>query len=280
MYSDLITRLQKLKEEGYNITNKDVDSKKRLDCLDKEYKEILNTINKKDIEAINKTKSDIFIFHNHNLAYYCWKKLFLDNRLNKGNLLLHIDAHRDIKIPIQKDIDDFKRKSEELEKTENKLKVTEDYTLNKLWIDEYIFPAIKEEIISEILWIKPKHLKLGVGPDFLEKLFFDKEKNGFASHQKDNIPITTLYSEDLLKKQIIKDIILNIDLDYFSCREEPNKIATKEEIEKSVNNLFSIFSKANLKPKTITISLSPDYVPYNQIEFIKDLIKENIKKIC
>jgi hypothetical protein len=257
MYKDLILEQQKLKKEAY-ISLKDSE---RLDDLDSKYKEIFIKINKKDIEAINENKTNVFVFHNHNMAYYCWKKAFLDGKIGKGNLLLHFDSHRDLKIPGKKELEDFD-KQESLEK----------YAAEKLWITDFIFPAIKEEIIDEVVWVEPEHMELGIGPKLLKKVFFDVERVGFSL--KEGIPITTIRAEDILDNIKDKKILLDIDIDYFSCTENPKNIVSEEEIKENIEKLFLILK--NIKPEIVTIALSPDYVPYEQIEFISGLL---IKKL-
>jgi len=245
---------------------------KEIDKLENLYKKTFDLINKKDISKIDNNKSRIFIFHNHHLAYYCWKKLFLDGKLGKNNLLLHFDAHRDIKVPNFKEINDFN----EYQKVKNRIDFTKDYVLDKLWIDNYIFPAIKEGIVNEVLWIKPDNIKLGIGPKLLKKVYFDKKMDGFISKQG-GVPIETIYLKDLKKS---KKTILNIDLDYFSCSGLGGESLSKEKIVKKIDNMFFAFDRLDLKFEVITIALSPEYTPGSQIEFIEEKLKEKLKRIC
>jgi len=279
MYKNLILKQNKIKELGHRILNLNKnhsleDANKKLNQLEETYKELFDLINKEDITNINKNKSNIFIFHNHHLAYYCWKKSVLDKKIGKNNILLHFDAHRDIKVPNFKEINDLNEYSERIEKVKNKIDCVKGYVLDKLWIDNYIFPAIKEGIIDEILWVAPDFIKLGIGPKLLKKVYFDKDKNGFA--EKAGVLIETLYLSELIKRKIKnKKIILNIDIDYFSCKEH-GKIATEQEIERSINDVFSVLDK--LKPDLITIALSPDYVLYEQIDFIEKMLVEKFRR--
>jgi hypothetical protein len=274
MYDDLVLKQQKIKELANNLDSKD---KEKLDILDEKYYNTFVKMNKKDIELINKNKTNIFTFHNHNLAYYCWKKLSLGGKLQNNNLLLHFDSHRDLTIPKIKEINSYKEYINNLKTEKDKLKVVEHYATNKLWIADYIFPAMKENIINEIFWIEPDNMQLGIGPKLLKNVFFDKEKIGFTLTPNNNIPITTMHAKDIQKNIKDKNIILSIDIDYFSCTENPKNIATKQEIISSINKITSTLKKIK-KPEVTTIALSPDYVPYDQIEFIKTELEESIKK--
>lgn len=94
-----------------------------------------------EIEWNNKK---VYLFDNHNHAYYFWYlarnlKVIWDN-----NILYHIDEHSDMRDP-----EKYLLKSESFD-----LEKVFDYTNNFLNVGNYIIPAIKEWIINEVIQIR------------------------------------------------------------------------------------------------------------------------------
>lgn len=84
---------------------------------------------------------DIYIFDNHNHALYFWIKSLKFNKFNKGCKLVHIDQHKDMREPENynvdmNDIDDVFR-----------------YTNDVLNVGNFIQPALKHNIFSEVIII-------------------------------------------------------------------------------------------------------------------------------
>jgi len=120
-----------------------------------------------------------------------------------------------------------------------------------LWIDNFIHPLIRDRSIAKKCWVTPFWLE-----EFGTKAWELPGKEWFAG----------------------KDVLLSIDLDYFSCVEEPYHAATPNEIEAETKNLVKELQKRMLSPKVITIAASPDYtvvddLPYASVKLLKALKK-------
>ena len=84
---------------------------------------------------------EVYIFDNHNHALYFWIKSLKFNKFNKGCKLVHIDQHKDMREPENynvdmNDIDDVFR-----------------YTNDVLNVGNFIQPALKHNIFSEVIII-------------------------------------------------------------------------------------------------------------------------------
>ncbi len=84
---------------------------------------------------------DIYIFDNHNHAFYFWIKSMKDNYFNKGCTLIHIDQHKDTREPSNYDVD------------VNNLDDVFRYTNKVLNVGSFIKPALNKNIFSELIII-------------------------------------------------------------------------------------------------------------------------------
>ena len=83
----------------------------------------------------------IYIFDNHNHAFYFWMKSLTNNEFNKGCKLVHVDQHKDMREPQDytvniDDLDDVFR-----------------YTNEVLNVGNFIQPALKKGIFSDAIII-------------------------------------------------------------------------------------------------------------------------------
>lgn len=85
---------------------------------------------------------DIFIFDNHNHAFFFWLAGYLQGKIEPGLALVHIDQHSDMREPAE--YPDFV-----LEKKLSLQKVFE-YTNLKLNVGNFIQPALRLGLFSEI----------------------------------------------------------------------------------------------------------------------------------
>lgn len=174
-----------------------------------------------EIEWNNKK---IYLFDNHNHAYYFW---YLARDLDiiwDNNILYHIDEHSDMRDP-KKYL--LKPESFDLEKVF-------DYTNNFLNVGNYIIPAIKEWIISEVIQIR-------------------NESNLKDFTCSESRPVFTTNKQN---------IILNLDLDFF----QPDLDFIDYELKKKV--VLDIAKKATI----ITVASSPFFINQDlAIKVFKDL---------
>ena len=86
----------------------------------------------------NKT---IYVFDNHNHAFYFWNKSLKNKEFNKGCKLVHVDQHKDMREPDSYDVD--------IEDLNNVF----TYTNEVLNVGNFIQPALKKEIFSQVIII-------------------------------------------------------------------------------------------------------------------------------
>ena len=177
----------------------------------------------KNFYRINWKWKEIILFDNHNHAYYFWYEARNKGIIGDNNLLFHIDEHSDMK-------DD---KEYLLKEKSFSMREVFDFTNNTLNVWNYIVPALKEWILSDVIQIR-NQMNLD---DYINWKF-----------------------------KLDKDIILNLDLDFFS----PWLDYINYNLKKKV-----ILDLA-LKAKVITISTSPFFIKEDlALEVLRDLFCEN-----
>lgn len=87
---------------------------------------------------------EVYLFDNHNHAFYFWYEARKKWIIWDDNILVHIDEHSDMKDDLEYLL---KPESEDLEKVF-------EFTNYKLNVGNYIFPAKKEWIIWEVIQIR------------------------------------------------------------------------------------------------------------------------------
>jgi tetratricopeptide (TPR) repeat protein len=173
---------------------------------------------------------NVFLMENHNDALLCWRKTGQHEKI-----LVHIDAHFDFAWIADKDpqdilnaksLADFKRIAEK-----NLFWNLSNKTKDKLThIGNYIYPAIKEDIVKEFNWVVPDRL-------FSKRRNIIRLKNEIDSiitlNPKQGSPLK-LHGNHLISdlcgiKLVIctlkdlpmleEDVLLDIDVDYFIDKE-------------------------------------------------------------
>ncbi|WP_099191735.1 peptide arginase family protein [Tepidibacter mesophilus] len=81
---------------------------------------------------------DIYIFDNHNHAFYFWIKSLKNKKFKKGIKLIHIDQHKDMREP-----EEYINNIDNIEEVFN-------YTNFKLNVGNFIKPALNIGIFSEV----------------------------------------------------------------------------------------------------------------------------------
>lgn len=95
----------------------------------------------KNMVFYKKEDKDIYIFDNHNHALYFWINSLKSNKFKKGCKLVHIDQHKDMREPENYDVD------------MNSLDDVFRYTNEVLNVGNFIQPALKHNIFSEVIII-------------------------------------------------------------------------------------------------------------------------------
>lgn len=149
---------------------------------------------------------DLYLFDNHNHAYYFWHKAKSQGVISDNNILYHVDEHSDMRRP-------EKILSKE---DSNDLQKVFCYTNFDLNVGNYIIPAIETWLIQEVIQIRNEH---------------------------------NLFEYDF-GYQHSRDIILNLDLDFF----EPELDFIDYDLKKKV--ILDIAKRS----KVITVATSPFFI--------------------
>lgn len=168
-----------------------------------------------------------YIIEEHNEAFEVWLDAVRDGVMSKDrHTLLHFDDHSDMCVP-------------SFESSINDLlfcKKTWESVAGAIGIATFIVPAIYLGIIDVVKWIKQDvsnvtHYQMYVCSLKNEgaMLMMGKLTNAIEEHVADTTLIPFVYSKtdegNLLTKSMVTDhILLDIDLDYFSCIENPANV--------------------------------------------------------
>jgi len=129
----------------------------------------------KNMHLFEYKNKNMYLFDNHNHAFYFWYKELFEWKIKNNALLIHIDKHSDLREPLVIPSKPF-----------NNLEEVFYYTNFELNVWNYIIPAKKLGLIKKDIQIRSKQ---NIDDFFLEK--------------------------DSLFKKFNNNIILNIDLDFF-----------------------------------------------------------------
>ncbi|MGL5507330.1 MAG: UPF0489 family protein, partial [Paraclostridium sp.] len=106
-----------------------------------DFEEEINAIGLKNMVKYDFKGKDVYIFDNHNHAFYFWIKSLNKGMFNKGCKLVHIDQHKDMREPENYNVD--------TNNIEDVFRYT-NYTLN---VGNFIKPALYHDIFSEAIII-------------------------------------------------------------------------------------------------------------------------------
>lgn len=158
-----------------------------------------------------------YIIEEHNEAFIIWNYAIEHGFISeKGNYLLHVDEHSDMQLPR------FNESVNDLDRSLNSL-IT--FTHQELDIATFIIPSIYLEIISSVCWLRQKHDRLVTKQMYVrsfnqtgKKLLGGKIEELQNSRSKfDNKNFTFIKTQLPKLPEIGQKVILDIDLDYFSC---------------------------------------------------------------
>ncbi|MFH1593381.1 MAG: UPF0489 family protein [Candidatus Omnitrophota bacterium] len=178
-------------------------------------------------------KNKITLFEDHTRSYYEWKKRKLNNLP-----LVHLDAHIDFaffpmkkKHQILNEAKSVKELKSELEK--NLVMRRFGKNLDKQEnIGNYIYPAIKEGIVTDFYWILPG--KVTGNTEKITRRIFKRDpfKNRLAFDKKNNTLRGKIYNHRFFVSAIEgislpKGLLLDIDVDYLMYKPGKEKDAEK-----------------------------------------------------
>ena len=188
-------------------------------------------------------KVQIYILEEHNEAYLIWYYAIHEGLIKKcKNILLHIDQHADMDLPIFNTSIRYRNDS---------LKEIQKFTYEELSISNFIVPAVYEGIFKTVYWANHGYFKKN---DTTGYILYSLGENGKAFSLKEDIPVNSVRAGADRKRfdyRILtlwddigetRDILLDIDLDFFSCIKIPLPSAemevTKKEYDRFLRNRY------------------------------------------
>lgn len=173
--------------------------------------------------------SPLYDFAEHNQAFYLWHKAKYENCLGEPLDLFHFDAHSDIGGPRL-----FKKSLYFPERSKNDyLRYYKDFAKNELGIGSFILPAVLCGLVKNVYFIypgwrrfKPARKKINISSAFGEgkvlKYGMDLKKSPnpeAASKALPDLKYFNYYAHRVGRIPKKRKVILDIDLDYFACRD-------------------------------------------------------------
>ena len=160
----------------------------------------------------------LFIFEEHNEAFFVWHYAIAKNLISaKNNILLHVDEHSDMGIP---------RFNRSIKTLNGNLQDIYQFTYNELTIENFIIPAVYQGIFNQLYWMYQN--RQNPYPPSMCVYSYDKQGKSLAAKSTKELTTATLFNPDYHKAkfQYLKvdskftesqTVVLDIDLDYFSC---------------------------------------------------------------
>lgn len=134
----------------------------------------------------------IYVFDNHNHAFYFWLKSMMNNEFTRGCKLVHVDQHKDTREPENYDVDI------------NNIEDVFRYTNEVLNVGSFIKPALQHKIFSELIIIDSLYgFDLDIEPEFVLDIDLD-----IFSSDMDYIPFD--FKLDKIKNLIKKAKVITI----------------------------------------------------------------------
>lgn len=134
----------------------------------------------------------IYVFDNHNHAFYFWLKSMMNDEFTRGCKLVHVDQHKDTREPENYDVDI------------NNIEDVFKYTNEVLNVGSFIKPALQHKIFSELIIIDSLYgFDLDIEPEFVLDIDLD-----IFSSDMDYIPFD--FKLDKIKNLIKKAKVITI----------------------------------------------------------------------
>jgi len=182
----------------------------------------------------------VYIFNEHNEAFYYWQRARIEGHLHKVVDLFHIDAHDDMAKPAQfKTPIHFRGPSEKAE-----LDYYEKFARSELNIANFIFPAVLGGLLRNVYFVFPKWRKFkparkffsissafGEGKVLKYTIKPDATTSPMVKKAYPDLKRFHYFAMEAEKLPRYRQVILDIDMDYFSCRDSTqNHMAYELEI--------------------------------------------------
>ncbi|MCA1992315.1 MAG: UPF0489 family protein [Coleofasciculus sp. S288] len=185
----------------------------------------------------------LFIMEEHHEAFYLWNYAVINGWIKDvNNTLLHVDEHTDLQVPLL---------NSSLQSVRSSLEKLHTFTYTELSIADFIIPSVYQGIFDKIYWLRRKH---DAKMDRLKFFVYSHQGNGQLIQLTENSSLAFFYQKDcksfrlssITNHDAISSgeslIVLDIDLDYFSCNDKDGAAAkieiTKEAYEAYTNDFY------------------------------------------
>lgn len=179
---------------------------------------------------------ETYIIEEHHEAFLVWNLAKEYGIITpQRNVLLHVDEHSDLGTPrCKKSILDLKT-----------LEDIEAFTYTNLKIGNFIVPAVYQGLIDSIYWIKQKHRETKSYQRYVRSVNTQGKK--FVVMQtlpeginltNDDVQVFQVYKQEIANLDCPKEVILDVDLDYFSSQDPTESIDVFIEITEKEYNEF------------------------------------------
>ncbi|MDJ1174357.1 UPF0489 family protein [Roseofilum capinflatum] len=234
----------------------------------------------------------VFTFEEHNEAFLIWhyaihKKLIPES----DNILFHVDEHSDFNYP------SFKKPLDQLNTRD--LSEVYQFTYNELNIANFIVPALYQGVFKEEYWLRHPSPKLSTKRRTY-KLYFPNPEH-------DILVAKPLKPEETGLKNVIKllgdpscklakiqhltvddefpddqTVVLDIDLDYFSCNEQVFEgegilEITKEQYESLIQDRYHFLRIFYGSRFSIRVEENRYYIQFHDFPFTDDSFDRQLK---
>lgn len=230
-------------------------------------------------------KIPFYIIEEHHEAFLIWHYAIIKGLINKNrNTLLHIDEHSDMLLPLLRT---------SLNSVDKSLHKVYDFTYNELSIENFIYPAIYQGIFDDLYWLRQTHNKKTTVKKEMnicsqdgqgKQLIIQSRKNAHRLLNLDDqsFSVAFITTGDSLLNEALKpanqSVILDIDIDYFSCDNASggyfNIEITPEAYYDYINNFYN---KARLAISGTALVQQVDGKYYLCSRLKDDLLSENLK---
>lgn len=240
---------------------------------------------------MKKTVIPVFIIEEHHEAFFIWNYGYFKGVIRPfGNTLLHVDSHDDMVIA---------KLNSSVDELEDDLHKIYNYTYQEFGIASFIIPAIYRGIINNYTFLykydaySGKRVNKYVASYQSEGKFFKTEEvNAFLrlklksnENQWGKYQFYTYQEIGLASKfSTSQPLILDIDLDFFSCDNSLSSAQIKIEITKEAylefnKNKYHPFRILPAAALTVTNEADRYYLQYNEWQEESELQKVSLEII-
>ncbi|WP_445627681.1 UPF0489 family protein [Nostoc sp. DSM 114167] len=195
----------------------------------------------------------VFIMEEHHEAFWIWHYAISQNIIPKSkNILLHIDEHSDMATP---------RFTRSLSSLNGNFQEIYEFTYRQLNIASFIIPAVYQRVFDRVFWLRPRlkepssEFMCVYACDPEETIFLTKNVKNIGAFLLDPKYKTAKYTCLTVKDEFPENqtVVLDIDLDYFSCNNRYFNDKGKIEITK---DQYQSFQRDNYQFLRITYGSS------------------------